>query len=158
MPIMVKCDKWPGESTIDGFSTYFEVSSFQFGVGRGIGSAFGGSTREGSIASVSEITFTKVTDKSSIKIFEDSLHGELDRKVEIAFVRTGAGNTPAAYITIKLEGCGISGYSISSGGDRPSESISLNFDKIEYTYEAMGDNLNGEPLKYSWDLATAKGA
>jgi type VI secretion system secreted protein Hcp len=33
-----------------------------------------------------------------------------------------------------LDGTLISGYSISSGGDRPSESLSLNFTKIDSEY------------------------
>jgi type VI secretion system secreted protein Hcp len=158
MPVLVKCDSWKGESKVEGFNDYFEVSSFQFGVGRAISAARGTSTREGNIVSVSEITLTKVSDKSSIKLFEEALHGPLDRKVEIAFIRQGAGNKPTAYITIKLEGCGLSGFSMSSGGDRPSESLTLNFDKIEYNYDPVGDDLTGSPLKYGWDLAKATGA
>jgi type VI secretion system secreted protein Hcp len=158
MPILVKCAEWEGESQVQGFEKYFEVHSFQFGVGRGISSARGTSTREGSIVSVSEITLTKQSDKSSVKLFEEALHGPLNRKVEIAFVRQGQGNKPVAYVTIKLEGCGISGFSMSSGGDRPSESLTLNFDKIEYNYNPVADDLSGSPVKYSWNLATAKGA
>lgn len=158
MPVLVKCDKWKGESKIEGFNDYFEVGSFQFGVGRAIAAAYGTSTREGSIVSVSEITLTKVSDGASVKLFEEALHGELDRKVEIAFVRQGKGNKPVAYVTIKLEGCGISGFSMSAGGDRPSESLTLNFDKIEYSYDPIADDLSGKPSKYSWDLAKAIGA
>jgi type VI secretion system secreted protein Hcp len=158
MPVLVKCSDWQGESKVSGFEDYFEVSSFQFGVGRGISSARGTSTREGNIVSVSEITLSKIADKASVKLFEEALHGPLDRKVEIAFVRQGAGNKPVAFITVKLEGCGISGYSMSSGGDRPSESLSLNFDKVEYNYDPVADDLSGDPLKYSWDLATATGS
>ena len=31
----------------------------------------------------------------------------------------------------------VSGYSVSSGGDRPTESISLNFTKILYEFNEM---------------------
>ncbi len=158
MPILLKCDEWKGESKVEGFDKYFEIQSFQVGCGRAISSARGTSTREGNIVSVSEITVTKVSDKSSITLFEEALHGPLSRKVEIAFVRQGAGNKPVAYITIRLEGCGISGFSMSSGGDRPTESLSLNFDKIEYEYNPVNDELSGSPIKYSWDLAKATGA
>ena len=158
MPILVKCDEWEGESKVTGFEKHFEVAGFQFGVGRAIGSARGTSAREGGIVSVSEITLTKQSDKSSIKLFEEALHGPLSREVEIAFVRQGAGNKPVAYVVMKLEGCGVSGFSMSSGGDRPTESLTLNFDKIEYSYDPIADDLSGDPVKYSWDLATAKGA
>jgi type VI secretion system secreted protein Hcp len=158
MPILVKCTEWAGESKVEGFNDYFEVSSFQFGVGRAISAARGTSTREGNIVSVSEITVTKAADKASIKLFEEALHGPLNRKVEIAFVRQGAGNKPVAYVTMKLEGCGLSGFSMSSGGDRPTESLTLNFDKVEYNYDPIADDLSGKPIKYSWDLAKATGA
>lgn len=158
MPVMLKCTDWPGESKLEGFTDYFEVSSFQFGVGRAISASRGTSTREGNIVSVSEITVTKTSDKCSIKLFEEALHGPLSRKVEIAFVRQGAGNKPIAFITMKLEGCGISGFSMSSGGDRPTESLTLNFDKVEYNYDPVNDELSGSPIKYSWDLATGTGA
>ena len=53
-------------------------------------------------------------------------------------VETGEGQLET-YLTIKLTNTMISGYSFSSGGDRPSESISLNFTKIEYTYQGYDD-------------------
>ena len=158
MPILVKCDEWKGESKMTGFTDHFEVQSFQFGVGRAISSARGDSTREGSIASVSEITLTKVSDKASVKLFEEALIGPLSRKVEIKFIRQGAGNKPLNYVTIRLEGCAISGFSMSSGGDRPTEALTLNFDKVQYEYDPVNDELSGDPIKYQWDLNTSKGA
>lgn len=155
MPILVKCDEWTGESKVTGFEDYFEVSSFQFGVGRGIGSSRGTSKREASIVSVSEIVCTKQSDKTSIKLFEEALHGPLSRKVEVAFVRTGEGQKPVAYITFKLEGVGLSGFSLSSGGDRPTESFTMNFDKVEFGYDPVNDELSGDPISYGYDLATA---
>jgi type VI secretion system secreted protein Hcp len=52
----------------------------------------------------------------------------------------------------------VSGYSISSGGDRPTESVSLNFTKI--TYEIAQGAVDGvlQDPKIGWyDLAEAKG-
>jgi type VI secretion system secreted protein Hcp len=66
MAILIKYGDLKGESKIEGFTDHFEVGSFQVGVGRGIGSARGTSTREASIASVSEIVVTKQTDGISI--------------------------------------------------------------------------------------------
>jgi hypothetical protein len=34
----------------------------------------------------------------------------------------------------QIEGGLLSGWSMSSGGDRPTESLSLNFTKIEFRY------------------------
>jgi type VI secretion system secreted protein Hcp len=157
MAILVKYGDIKGESKVEGFTDHFEVGSFQFGVGRAIASARGTSTREGSVVSVSEITITKQSDNTSIKLFEEALHGKLDKKVEIRFVRTG-GAKPSAYFTVDLEGCGVSGFSMSSGGDRPSESLSLNFDKVKLGYNPVGDDLTGSPVYYTWDLAKGTGS
>ncbi|MDB5372670.1 MAG: hypothetical protein JWP04_1312 [Belnapia sp.] len=157
MPILIKYPDVTGESKVEGYAEYFEVTSLQFGVGRGISSAYGTSTREGSVASVSEITVTKVSDGTSLKLFEEALHGELDNVVKIEFVRTSKG-APVTYISIELEGCGISGFSMSSGGDRPVESLSLNFDKIKFGYSPVADDLTGDPAYYTWNLATATGS
>lgn len=155
MPIFVDYEGIPGEATTEGYKKQIEINSFQLGVGRGITSAYGQSTRESGIASVSEITVTKPSDGSSPKLFVAALTGTLDKKVKISFVRTASGSVQT-YMEYNLEGCGISGYSISSGGDRPSESVSFNFDKIEFKYMLVGDNLAGEPETVSYDLSTGK--
>ena len=47
--------------------------------------------------------------------------------------------------------------SISSGGDRPSESLSLNFTKIAYKNLNMTDtNAAGSPDTVTYDVAQAK--
>jgi type VI secretion system secreted protein Hcp len=51
----------------------------------------------------------------------------------------------------------VSGYSVSSGGDRPSESLSLNFTKILYEFHEMkSKNEKGDSPKAGWDIAEAK--
>lgn len=157
MPILVKYPDVTGESKLEGFDGYFEVSSFQFGVGRGISSASGTSTRESSVASISEVVVTKMSDGTTIKLFEEALHGELDNVVDIKFVRT-AKDKPTVYFSVELTGCGVSGFSMSSGGDRPTESISLNFDKVKLGYSPVGDDLTGDNSYYTWNLATSTGA
>jgi type VI secretion system secreted protein Hcp len=152
MPIFMKYDGIEGEATTTGFEKQIEMNSFQFGVGRGISSAYGQSTRESSIASVSEITMTKPSDGASTKMFVAALTGELNKKVTISMVRTSAGSVQP-YMVYELEGCGISGYSVSSGGDRPSESVSLNFDKISFKYLLVGDDLNSSPEVVGYDLS-----
>ncbi len=155
MPIFVDYEGIPGEATIEGYKKQIEVNSFQFGIGRAIASAGGQSTRESSIASVSEIVMTKLTDGSSPKLFVAALTGTLDKKVKISFARTASGSVQT-YMEYNLEGCGISGYSLSSGGDRPTESLSFNFDKIEFKYSLVGDNLSGEPETVFYNLADGK--
>jgi type VI secretion system secreted protein Hcp len=77
---------------------------------------------------------------------------------EIHLVETGADKLEI-YLTVKLTNCLVSGYSMSSGGDRPSESLSINFTKIEYTYQGYDDQHKVDTSKKQtciYDLATAK--
>ena len=55
-----------------------------------------------------------------------------------------------------LTNCMISGYSASSGGDRPTESLSLNFTKVEFKNIGMGAaGETGSPEAVTYDLAQA---
>ena len=46
-----------------------------------------------------------------------------------------------------------------SGGDRPMESLSLNFTKITYNNIGMGAaNETGQPDRAEWDLSAGKGS
>jgi len=150
-------DGIPGDVDAEGHEKWIELSSFQFGVGRGITSATGkGGDREASAPSMSEIVVTKVTDGSSCKLFQASLFGE-GKDVKIDFCKTDKDKLEP-YLSLTLTNTLVSGWSNSSGGDRPSESVTLNFTKIEYKNIGMGAaNATGTPESASWDLAKAKG-
>jgi type VI secretion system secreted protein Hcp len=156
MPIYMQYDGVPGDVTAEGHEKWIELNSCQWGVGRGISSPTGASAdRESSAPSVSEITVTKATDASSVKMLNEAYQGE-GKKVQIDFCKTDKGKLEV-YLTITLTNTMISGYSLSSGGDRPTESLSLNFTKVEFKNTGMGaagDTGSPEPITY--DLATAK--
>lgn len=156
MAIYLKYDGIDGEATHDKHKQWIDVSSMQFGIGRGIATPSGAvANREASEPSVSEITISKQMDAASPKLFTESATGAVGKKVQIHLVSTGSpGNT---YVEYTLTNALISGYSVSTGGDRPVESISINFTKIEYKltpYDAK--NTAGTPVTVSYDLATTK--
>jgi type VI secretion system secreted protein Hcp len=144
-----------GDVTATGWVGWIEVNSFQFGVGRGISSPTGGaSDRESSAPSVSEITVSKDQDSSTGPLLTAALQGE-GVVVEIDFVKTSSGQL-TKYMTYKLTNTLISGWSTSSGGDRPSESVSFNFTKFEVdptTIDAAGAISNASPVTYDIGLA-----
>ena len=156
MPIYVKYGAIEGDVTADGHEKWIEVNSCQFGVGRGISSPTGGSAdREASAPSISEIVVTKPTDVASTKLFDESLEGE-GTDVTIDFCKTDKGKLET-YMTYTLTNTMISGFSMSSGGDRPQESLSFNFTKIEFKNTAMGAaNDTGSPDAVTYDLAAGK--
>jgi len=158
MPIYMNYDSLAikGDVTEDGHKDWVEVGSFQWGVGRGITSPTGASqNRESSAPSVSEITLSKPTDKASSKLLTEALQGE-GKTVIIDFCKTEKGKL-VVYMTYTLTNTMISGYSLSSGGDLPSESLSLNFTKVQYSMTPQKpDGTPGEPDRVTYDLALAK--
>lgn len=161
MPIFMNYDGIQGDVTSQGHEQWIELTSFQWGVGRGITSATASSAdREGSTPSVSEAVVTKVTDGSSGNLFRASCGtqpvGE-GKTVKIDFVKTDqSGSEP--YLQIEMENTLVSGYSMSSGGDRPTESISMNFTKITINNIGMGAaNDTGQPDRPYYDLAQQTG-
>lgn len=157
MAIYVKYDGIEGDVTHESHKNWIDVSSLQFGVGRAISTPSGrAANRESSEPSISEITMTRELDKSSPKLFIEAVTGKVGRKVQIDFVSTGSpGNI---YLTYTLTDTMVSGYSVSANGnDRPTESISLNFAKIEMKYTPHDANHKAQaPIAAFYDLATTK--
>jgi type VI secretion system secreted protein Hcp len=154
MAIYIKFDKFPGSSTDDKFKDQVEVNSFQFGAGIGVGSPRGGD-RTSSEPSVSEITCSKQTDKSSEMLFKYLLLGENIGKAMISFTAASKGES-VAYAQLELSDVIISGFSMSSGGDIPSESISLNFTKFDWSFTGRDATGTGSPTHLIYDLSKNK--
>lgn len=156
MPIYLKYGSINGGVTAEGYDKWIEVHSFQWGVGRGISSPVGNSEdREASAPSISEVTITKELDTASIKLVTEALHG-LGEKATIDFTRTDK-NKLTKYLTVELTNTMISGYSVSSGGDRPTESLSLNFTKVEVKdVPSAAAGKDASPESVTYDLSTAK--
>jgi len=156
MAIYMKFGSVKGHVTTDSFKDWIELDSFQWGVGRAIGTAArGAQSREHSEPSLSEIVVTKHTDISSPKLFLDAVAGKLNTDVEIKFTTTTKGKIDT-FLTYKLENTGVSGYSLSSGGDMPIESLSLNFTKITNTFTSFDPGIGGSPETVGYDLTQMK--
>lgn len=158
MPIYMEFQGIKGNVTAAGHEKWIDVGSVQFGVGRGVSTPVGkAADREASAPSVSEVVITKVLDDASCFLFQEALQGKGDKVVKFDFVKSGTGDKLETYLKFQLDDVMVSGYSISSGGDRPTESISLNFTKITYTNTpADRKTAAAGPQTYAYDLA--KGA
>ncbi len=152
MAIYMKYGSIEGAVTTKGFEKWIELSSLHWGVGRGIGTAArGSSSREGSEPSISEVTVTKIMDVASNKLFQDAVGGNLANDVTLKLTAT-TKDTVTTFLTYKLTNTGLSGYSVSTGGDNPTESLSLNFTKIMITYTGLTPQTQGNPDTVGYDL------
>jgi type VI secretion system secreted protein Hcp len=155
MPIYMNYDGIQGEVTASGHEKWIELTSFQWGEGRSLSSGQGASTRESGTVSMADVVVTKQTDGTSPKLFIAGATGTLDKTVKIDFVRT-EGGAEQVYMQYTLTNTGVGGYSLASGGERPSETLSLNFLKIEFKYITIGDDLTGSPETVHYDLEAKK--
>jgi len=132
-----------------------ELHSIQFGVGCALSHAKNqGFKREG-VPSLSEITVTKSTDKASTNLFREICGGTFFKKGEISVTKSIAGN-PEPYFKLTLEEVFVSGWSVSSGGDTPSESISMAFNKIKVCYNPEKDGKLEGFVDAGWNLIIDK--
>jgi len=143
-----------GDSSVNGHEKWITCESFQFGVGRAISSSGGGSDRETSNPSFSEVSLTKSMDKASVELMMQAAGGKSLGKCEIHFLQTGGTDVQGqVYLTIELGEALISSYSASSGGERPSESISINYTSYSTEYNVFKDGKSVETIaKQGWDL------
>lgn len=143
-----------GDAVIDSHDKWITVDSLQMGVGRAISSSGGSVDRETSNPSFSEVTVTKSTDVASADLFMQAVCGKGLGKAELHFLHTGGADKKSqVYLKIELEDAIVSSYSMSSGGDRPTESLSLNFTKISYQYDAFSGTKVTTGTAKKWDLA-----
>ena len=140
-----------GESEQEGHVDTISASSIQWGVGRGVGSYTSGN-RETSSPSFSEMTFTKTFDISSNDIAVAASMGLSLAEVTIT-LRKDTGTTGIDYLVYTLTDCLISGYSVSSGGTTPMESVSLNYVKIKSVYKKLAtDHSDAGENEFEYDL------
>jgi type VI secretion system secreted protein Hcp len=157
MAIFMKYGETEGEVSAEGYSKWIELGSLQWGVGRGISAGVGGtSKREASAPSVSEITVSKTLDAFSPIALKEAIGGK-GVTVKLDITRTDADGKHHAFQKYILTNVMISGYSVSSGGDRPSESLSLNFTKFDSEYVKIDDQFAATTTgHFIYDLSAAK--
>jgi type VI secretion system secreted protein Hcp len=156
MAIYMKYGSIKGPVTTDGFKEWIELESFSWGVGRQIGTAARGAySREHSEPAISEIIVTKRSDVATPKLLLDAVAGKLDNKVEIKFTTTTKGKVDT-FLAYKMENTGLSGYSLKSEGDMPTESLTLNFTKITETFTGHDPGIGGSPETVGYDLTQMK--
>jgi type VI secretion system secreted protein Hcp len=154
MPIYLQLDGIQGDATQQDHSKWMDIEAIHWNVARNMNTSAGSAAnREASEPTVSEVILTKVSDSSSTKLFQEACSGRIGKTATIDLVTTGnPGNTYIEYI---LTNTLIANYSIDSNGDRPVETIRLNFTKMQVKYTPYDQNNNPQsPMIASYDLAT----
>lgn len=128
----------------------FEAYSFQFGVTTPASTSSGGGGGGVSRPKLTDITLTRLSDQNDPVLFKESLRGRSEARGDITIFRSVDPNSRPSCLTFKLESVATTGFSMSSGGDRPAETITLHFGKITMSHTAAGSS----PV--CWDTVRAQ--
>jgi type VI secretion system secreted protein Hcp len=131
--IFLKLGDVKGESKDAAHKEEIELHSWSFGVSNTgtMGDGGGGGTGK---ANLSEISITHEMDKASPTLMLACSTGK--HFDEAVLTSRKSGGTQQEYLTIKLSTVYITGVHVNQGGsERPTETISLMFGKIELEYK-----------------------
>ena len=150
----LKLDGIKGESADAKHKDEIDVVSFSWGVAQTGVQATGGGGGAGKV-SFQDIQFVKKTDKSSPLLMLNCANGAHIK--EGNFTVRKAGGTQLEYLKIKLTDILVSSFKEqgSTNGDSiPLEEVSLNFAKVEYSYQPQGADgkAQGGPIMAGWDV------
>jgi len=153
--IFLKLTSVPGDSVVKGFEKQIVLESFQFGAAL---HPTAGAKAGAAIATKPDVTEVSVTLQNGMyspALFRLALNGKAT-EATITIVKTNSDSL-FDYLKYVLKGAIVTSWSQSSGGDRPSESLSLGYSLItmgERTLDAKG--IPGTWQSVSWDERTRK--
>jgi len=151
--MFLKIDGVEGESPDGKHKGEIELLSFSYGATQPGSAGHGGGSGIGKVQ-VQDFHFSKYLDKASPKLFEFCATGKHTPKVVLTCRK--AGGEQQEYLKLTLSEVIVSSIQNSgSGGDSlPTESVTLNFSKIEIEYKGQDEkgNLTGV-VKAGWDLS-----
>ena len=142
----------PGESKDPSHLNQVDVLAWSWGMSNSGTTHVGGGTGVGK-ANFQDLSLTKYVDKASPKLMLQCAKGALIPTVTL-FVRKSGLN--AEYIKITLSNVLVSSVSTggSSGEDRLTENVTLNFSVVTFDYvPTKPDGTAGETVSFSWDIA-----
>lgn len=143
--ILVYIENCPGDSRIKGFEKHFEAQSFSFNVERELAESSKAGTADINIGvgELQECSISKTMDIASPYLARKAIAGSSCGTAEIKFVQTVEESNQrynVVYLHFKLETAFVKTWSISGDGDdRPSEDITLWYNKIAFGYHSTKD-------------------
>ena len=150
--MFLKIDGIKGESKDSKHKDEIHIESFSWGMNQtGVGGVGGGSGA-GKV-SVHDVSITKYLDKSSAPLMLACCNGKHFASALITVRK--AGENPLEYLKIKLTDVLVASVQEAGhGGDQLTESLTLNFAKVNVAYQAQNEKgaADGSPDEMGWDV------
>jgi len=143
-----------GEAQDNKYKGWIDIHSWSFGSTQsGAGGHAGGGSGAGKV-NMHDITVTKHTDSASADLFLKTCNGK--HYDEGTIIARKAGEKPMEFLKIKLTQVFVTSYSLggSHHDDTPTESVTLNFAKINMDYLVQKPDGSVSPAgQMGWDVA-----
>jgi type VI secretion system secreted protein Hcp len=155
----LKIDGIDGESQDSKHKNEIDVAGWSWSESQSGTGAFGGGSGAGKV-NMNDFNFTMTVNKSSPKLMLACATGDHIKKAVLTCRK--AGKEQQEYLKITFTEVLVSSYQVGGAAQSdqlPTDSVSLNFAKIEYEYHAQkpDGSLEGA-IKNSYDLKANKGA
>lgn len=154
----LKIEGIDGESTDDKHKSWIEVLSYSWGVSQmGARSASGTGGAAAARADFQDFSVVKILDKASPVLALACSEGRHVKEVKVELCRAGGDKMP--YMEYKMSDAILSSVSVGGGGGgEPTESLTFNYGKIEWTYtqQKRADGTPGGKVPGGWDLGANK--
>jgi type VI secretion system secreted protein Hcp len=138
--MVLELDGIIGESKLEDFKDKIDISSFSWGASNSGSAHTGGGASGGGKGNIHDMSFTKIVDNSSPTIFKLCYQGKHIATGKL-HVRKSAGEEKLEYQLFEMEEIYITNVSMgdAAGNETPSESFSVTFAKIKYTYKQQSE-------------------
>jgi len=148
----LKIDGIDGESQDHKFKGSIQLESFSWGASNPASFGHGSGGGVGKV-SMHDFSFSMHTSKASPNLMAACSQGKHIPKATLSARK--AGTEQNEYLTFKFTDVIISSYTIAGGGgDLPSDSLTIAFEKIEWIYQAQdAKGAVGSPAKGGWDVS-----
>lgn len=153
--VVIEIDAIPGESTLAMSKTGIELFSFSHGVAMGISASNSGVGRTFGRAVHQDMTIAKRLDKTSPTLNFYCSAGKTIKSAVIRVFAAADDGKPVEYYNIKMTDLILTSVAVGGGGsDRPTESISFNYNEITWTYVAHDHDKGAAAgnVATSWNL------
>jgi type VI secretion system secreted protein Hcp len=153
MDQFIKIGSLKGEAQDKTHKDEIDVLSWSWGISNSGNAHVGGGAGAGK-CNVQDLSFTKYVDKSTPDLMLATCNGKHFDKATLTIRK--AGENPLEYLQITLEKVLVSSFSTggSGGEDRLTETVTLNFAKVNVQYKEQTDTGSAaSPVLMGWDFA-----
>ena len=142
-----------GEAQAKGFTNWIDIYSYSVGasnptsVGTGTGSGAGK-------VDISSMSIQKSVDTATPSLFLNCASGKHFPKAQLKVLEAG-GESPVEFLVVDFTQVFIDSinWGASSGGGKPSESVSFSFASIQFTYTPQtATGAAGSPVPFGWNI------